>query len=201
MGDPLKRFGVQRFYHQMKLMICCVLLPILFHMGQSTNRSTQPFRTISIQKKENGYRNFESVAFTFQRDLDSFLKETSTQIGWNNRQEFEAALRNAKVDFTEEALVLLRHTEGSGSVQVTFETPVLEDRKLLCKIRGRPIPPGHGGTTDMAYYCLAVAVSKSAVSQVEFQAVEGGFFERRPPIVFQLSEKQPSNKRLQRPRG
>jgi hypothetical protein len=186
----------------MKLMLCCLLLPILLHLGQSTNRTTQSFRTISIQKKENGYGNFASIAFTSQRDLDSFLKETSTQIGWNNRQEFEAALRNAKVDFTEEALVLLRHTEGSGSVQVTFETPVLEDRKLLCKIRGRPIPPGHGGTADMAYYCFAIAVSKSAVSQVEFQAVEGGFSERRlPPIVFQLSEKELSNKRLQRPRG
>jgi hypothetical protein len=125
-----------------------------------------------------------------QDDLDSFLKDTSKQSGWNNRQEFEDALRNAKVDFTKEALVLLRHSEGSGSVQVTFETPKLEARKLLCEIRGRPIPPGYGGTADMAYYCFAVAVSKSTVSQVELQAVEGGFAERRlPPIIFPIIEK------------
>jgi len=46
----------------------------------------------------------------------------------------------------------------------------------------------------MAYYCLAVVVSKSAVSQVELQAVEGGFSERRlTPIVFSITAKEPSN--------
>ncbi|MBA3514125.1 MAG: hypothetical protein H0T77_07115 [Pyrinomonadaceae bacterium] len=115
--------------------------------------------------------------------------ETSQKF-WNNRKEFEDALRNANLDFTKEALVLLRHTEGSGSVQVTFETPILQDRILLCEIRGKPIPPGYLGTADMADYCLAVAVSKSHISQVELQAVEGGFSARRlAPIVFPIIEK------------
>jgi hypothetical protein len=179
----------------MKIMLACLLLATLFHLGQSTNRSAPSFRIIPIQKRETGYSNFASIAFMSKDDLDSFLKNTSTQIGWNTRQEFEDALRNAKVDFTQEALVLLRHTEGSGSVQVTFETPILQNRRLLCEIRGRPIPPGYGGTADMAYYCFAVAVSKSVVSQVELQAVEGGFSERRlQPIVFPI--KQPSNNSL-----
>jgi hypothetical protein len=131
-------------------------------------------------------------------DLDFFLMNTSKRIGsWCNRQEFEGALRNAKVDFSKEALVLLRHPERSGSVQVTFETPILQDRKLLCEIRGRPIPGS--GTGDMAYYCFAVVVSKSEVSQVELQGVEGGFSERRlAPIVFPIIEKEPSNKLLHR---
>ena len=135
-----------------------------------------------------------------QNDLDSFLNDTSTQTGWNNRQGFEDALRNAGVDFAKEALVLLRHSEGSGSVQVTFETPILQGRNLLCEIRGKPIPPGYGGTADMAYYCFAVAVSKSQVSQVELQAIEGGFSARRlAPIVLPIIEKQPANKPLQPP--
>ena len=156
----------------MKIMLCCLLLAILSSAGQLTNKSTQAFRIIPIQKRENGYSNFASIAFMTQNDLDSFLTDTSAQIGWNNRQEFENALRNAKLDFTQEALVLLRHTEGSGTVQVTFETPILLDGKLLCEIRGKSIPPGYGGTADMAYYCFAVAVSKSQVSQVELQAIE-----------------------------
>jgi hypothetical protein len=176
----------------MKIMLWCLLVATSFPPGQSTNNGTQSFRIIPIQKRENGYSNFASIAFMSKDDLDSFLKKTSTQIGWNNRQEFEDALRNAKLDFTKEALVLLRHTEGSGSVQVTFETPILQARRLLCEILGKPIPPGYAGTADMAYYCFAVAVSKSAVSQVELQAVEGGFSERRlHPIVFPI--KQPSN--------
>lgn len=186
--------------YEMKIMLWCLLLATLFHPGQSTNKSTQSFRIIPIQKRENGYSKFASIAFMSKNELDSFLKDTSMQIGWNNRQEFEDALRNAKLDFTKEALVLLRHTEGSGSVQVTLETPVLQDRKLLCEIRGRPIPPGYGGTADMAYYCFAVAVSKAQVSQVELRAIEGGFSARRlPPIVLPIIEKEPANKLLQEP--
>ncbi|HEY2973815.1 MAG TPA: hypothetical protein VGJ48_14970 [Pyrinomonadaceae bacterium] len=187
-------------FYEMKIILWCLLLAALFHPGQSTNKSTQSFRIIPIQKKETGYSNFASIAFMSKNDLESFLKDTSTQIGWNNRQEFEDALRNAKLDFTKEALVLLRHTEGSGSVQVTLETPILQDRRLLCEIQGRPIPPGYGGTADMAYYCFAVAVSKSAVSQVELQAVEGGFSARRlAPMVLPINEKEPANKLLQQP--
>jgi len=52
----------------------------------------------------------------------------------------------------------------------------------------------------MAYYCFAVAVFKSAVSQVELQAIEGGFPERRlAPIVLPIIEKEPANKVLQLP--
>ena len=56
------------------------------------------------------------------------------------------------------------------------------------------------GTADMAYYCFAVAVSKSAVSQVELQAIEGGFPARRlAPIVLPIIEKEPANKLLELP--
>jgi len=183
----------------MKITLWCLLLAILFHPSQSNERA-QSFRIIPIQKGEIGYSNFASRVFMSKNDLDSFLKDASTQTGWNNRQEFEDALHSANVDFTKEALVLLRHTEGSGSVQVTFETPILQDGRLLCEIQGRPIPPGYAGTADMAYYCFAVAVSKSAVSEVELQQVEGGLSARRlAPIVLPIIEKEPASKLLQLP--
>ncbi len=96
-------------------------------------------------------------------------------------------------------MVLLRHTEGSGSVEVVFETPILQDRRLLCEVRGKPLQAG--GTADVAaYYCFAVAVSKSAVDQVELQAIEGRFPQRRlAPIVLPIIEKAPANKLLQPP--
>lgn len=184
----------------MKIVLCCLLLAILFHPGQSIDESAQSFRIIPIPTREHGYNNFMSIVFMSKTDLDSFLTDTSNQSGWNNRQEFVAALLNAKLDFSKEALVLLRHTEGSGSVKVTFETPVLQGRNLLCKILGRPIPPGYGGTADMAYYCFAVAVSKAQVSQVELQAIEGGFSARHlPPIVLPVIEKEPADNLLQAP--
>jgi len=173
-----------------KLLFWSLLLAMLLPTGLSTTKTSEPFRVIPIPKRENGYSNFASIAFMSQDEFDSFIKRTSTQIGWNNRQVFEDALRNAKVDFNQEALVLLRHSESSGSVQVTFEPPTLENKKLLCEIQGKAIPPGFGGTADMAYYCFAVAVSKSAVRQVELQAVEGGFHERHlAPIVFPIAAK------------
>src|SRR5829696_7681946 len=127
----------------MRIVLCCLLLAILFHPGQSINQSAQAFRIIPIPTKENGYSNFASIVFMSKQELDSFLTDTATQGGWNHRQAFEDALRNAKLDFSKEALVLLRHTEGSGSVKVTFETAGLRDRNLICEIRGRPIPPGY----------------------------------------------------------
>jgi len=52
----------------------------------------------------------------------------------------------------------------------------------------------------MAYYCFAVAVSKAQVSQVELQAIEGGFpAHRLAPIVLPIMEKEPANKVLQPP--
>jgi len=173
----------------MKIVLGCLLLAILFYPGQSIDESAQSFRIIPIPPRENGYSNFASIVFMSKKDLDSFLTDIPTQTGWNNRQAFEDALLNAKVDFSKEALVLLRHTEGSGSVKVTFETPVLQGRNLLCEIRGKPIPPGYGGTTDMAYYCFAVAVSKAQISQVELRAIEGGFSPRRlAPVVLPIIE-------------
>ena len=174
----------------MKIVLCCLLLATLFYPGQSTRESAESFRVIPIPPREHGYGNFETIAFMSQKDLESFLADKPMQMGWNQRQAFEDALRNAKLDFSKEALILLRHTEGSGSVKVEFKTPVLKGRKLLCEIQGKPIPPGYGGTADMAYYCFAVAVSKVHVREVELQATQGGFSTRRlPPIVLPITEK------------
>lgn len=172
----------------MKTILCCLLLAMLLPAGQSTTDDTKPFRTLDIPKRENGYGNFKSIALMSGDDLESFLKKVALQPGWNHKGEFVDALISAHVDFNKEALVLFRHTEGSGSVKVAFETPVLTDKKLLCEIIGTPIPPGFGGTGDMAYYCMAVVVSKAQVSKVELQATQGGFKSRRlAPIVFQTN--------------
>ena len=91
----------------MKILLCCLLLAMLFQPAQLIDESARSFRIIPIPVKEHGYNNFESMVFKSQKDLDSFLTNKSTQMGWNNRQGFEDALRNAKLDFTKEALVLL----------------------------------------------------------------------------------------------
>jgi hypothetical protein len=116
--------------------------------------------------------------------LDGFLKKVRGQNGWNNRRGFEDAIKKARVDFGKEALVLLRHTESSGSNRVTFEKPTLRNRVLTCRITRKVAKLG---SCDMAYYCFALALSKSAADTVELH-IQG-----RKPVKLSIAEKR-SNK-------
>ena len=171
------------------LSLCCVTLAMLLHPNVSNNQNESAFRTIKIYQRELGYNYFDSMAITTSEDFNAFLAEIPQQIGWNGRQEFIDALVNAKIDFNREALVLLRHDEPSGSVVVSFETPVLKEKTLVCEIRGKSTS---AGTADMAYHGFALAVSKSLVNQVELTSVPGFFGERpRPTILLSTTERQP----------
>jgi hypothetical protein len=171
------------------LSLCCVTLAMLLHPNVSNNQSEPAFRTIKIYQTELGYAYFESMAITTSEDFNAFLTEISRQTGWNNRQGFVDALVNAKIDFNREALVLLRHDEPSGSAIVSFETPVLKEKTLVCEIRGKLTGTGTG---DMAYHGFALAVSKSLVNQVELTSVPGFAPERpRPTIHLSTTERQP----------
>ncbi|MDP2991557.1 MAG: hypothetical protein Q8O57_13435, partial [Kiritimatiellota bacterium] len=140
------------------------------------------FKIVPIPKEEHGYSNFESTVITSQSELDTFLQKGSKRqdMGWNNRADFEKALAQAKLDFDRESLVFLRHTEGSGSVQVNFRQPRVKERKLICQI-DRKDPEG-AGTGDMAYYCFALAVVKADVEAVEMQA------SGRKPIILSITK-------------
>src|SRR5204862_8054336 len=183
----------------MKLFLSLLLSTLVFQAGPLAAQKPQAVRLITIPNRENGYSNFESIAFNTKAELDSFIAASSKQSGWNSRQAFVDALQNANIDFAREALVLLRHDESSGSVRVTFETPTLVDRKLICQIRGKALTGG--GTMDMAYYCFAIVESRSVVSEVELRAVEGGFKERElPPKLFPIRA-QPANEQGAKPTG
>jgi len=171
------------------LALCCVTLAMLLHPNVSNNQSESPFRTINIYQRELGYSYFDSMAITTSEDFNAFLAEIPNQTGWNGRQVFIDALVNAKIDFNREALVLLRHDEPSGSAIVSFETPVLKEKTLVCEIRGKFAGVG---TADIAFHGFALAVSKSLVNQVELTSVPGFATERpRPTILLSTTERQP----------
>ncbi len=128
-----------------------------------------PFRQIAIPSPDNGYDRFSTMIIDSQKELDSFL-EPWTGAGWRARGEFADALRAASVDFDRQALVLVRHTERSGSVPVTLSPPVLAGRTLIIEVHRRPVTIG---TADMAYYCYAFAVSRQQVQRVEMRVFSG----------------------------
>jgi len=134
---------------------------VLSTVGQEERK---PFRMVDIPKEEHGYGdNLNSMVIRSKVELDVLLEQVSKQEHWNRKKEFVEALKKAQIDFDKEALVLLRHTEGSGSIQVTFETPVLQKGNLLCTLK-RDVP--EVGTADMAYYGFALAVNKSVKAVV-----------------------------------
>ncbi|UCE50262.1 MAG: hypothetical protein JSW47_08870 [Phycisphaerales bacterium] len=146
------------------LMIAAAISALAMSVvAEGAPKESNTFRLIPIPKREHGYRSMESVVIRTETDLAGFLKRVRRQGGWNKRRAFEDAIKKAKVDLGKEALVFLRHTEGSGSVRVTFETPILRAPVLTCRIT-RKVP--EMGTADMAYYCFALAVSKSDVGKV-----------------------------------
>lgn len=138
-----------------------------------------PFRMIPIPPEEHGYGNFESMVIATPSELEAFMQAGAVEqdLAWNNRADFEDALKRAALDFDRESLVLLRHTEGSGSVRVNLLKPHVVDRRLVFQIeRAEP----EIGTTVMAYYCFALAVAKGAVDSVALEATG------RTPVVLTL---------------
>ena len=143
------------------MAFCAMAIPVGIADASSEEK---PFRRIPIPEREHGYSGFGSVMIRSQAELDRFLRKIRGQDGWNNRAGFEASIEKAELDFAKEVLVILRHTESSGSVRVTFEEPVVRDGTLSWKITSE-VP--EIGTHDMAYYGFALAVSRDAVEKVD----------------------------------
>jgi hypothetical protein len=173
---------------KLTLSLCCVMLAMLLPPGVFRNESEPAFRTVNIYLTDNGYEYFDSMVITSSQDFNAFLNEVSQQQRWSYKQAFVDTLLNAKIDFNQEALVLLRHTEGSISARVSFETPVLKEKTLVCDIRGELQGAGLG---VVAYYGFALVVSKSLVDKVQLNATSGSNNQALPPIVFSTTESQP----------
>lgn len=164
-----------------KKLLPLFILACITLLGFTTacNEKGASSRLIPIPEREHGYSNFESTVITSQDELDKFLTVTSKsqETGWNNRKDFDKAVDQAKIDFSREALLFIRHTEGSGSVQLTFQEPKLVKDKLILEV-DRKAP--QMGTADMAYYCVALAVVKKDISTVEVK-VSG-----KEPVIISL---------------
>lgn len=136
----------------------------LLSIAPSSAQDAKGVRRIAIPHREHGYGNFKSQVITSQDQLDAFLKSVEKQQGWNNRKEFLEALGKAKIDFTNEVLVFVRNTEGSGSNKVTFAPIELKEGKAISRIERKVAGIG---TADIADYCLAVTIPRKDLTAVE----------------------------------
>ncbi len=129
------------------IMTACTSTPI---------NSGESFRQINIPKREHGYSQFKSQAIKSEAELQKFLEITKKR-AWNNGKTVRETLNAANVDFATESIVLLRHTEGSGSTAVSVSAEMEGTTFVVNVTRKRS---GMMGTADMAYYCFAYVVPK-----------------------------------------
>lgn len=160
------------------------------HLGvchRDTGRRVQTIQNLPIPKEEHGYSNFESMVIATRDESNTFLATVSggQDMGWNRRADFEKQIAQANLDFSKETLVLLRHTEGSGSIQISFRPPTVTGKRVMCHIDR--IEPDFG-TDDMAYYCFALAVDKAQIEEVEL-IVSG-----KDQILLPVKPEDPSGK-------
>lgn len=109
-------------------------------------------RRLPIPVRDGVYEEFETTTFTSDKGLKDFIQKGGKEYEWAAKywEAFAKTLTDAKVDFKTQALVLVRHSEASGSVRVRFELIEEKDGVLRATIRRKE--PSLG-TCDMAYYC------------------------------------------------
>ncbi len=151
---------------QRRLKFGLVVVIVLFLLCACLQAA--PVRTIPIPQREHGYQQFDSQVIQSQAALDDFVEGIAARPGrmWNNRDAFIAALTAVALDFSKECLVIVRHTEGSGSVKLSVIDAVITGDRLVIGIN-RQAPMIR--TADMAYYSFAFIVAKSAVNTVEIK--------------------------------
>lgn len=154
-----------------KSALILLLLLIVFLLSaclQASPIKSMPVKTIAIPAREHGYRQFDSQIIYTQAQLNDFINRISVVANpaWNNRDQFISAITEAAIDFSRDNLVLIRHTEGSGSVRLDVNEPIIQGGRVLFEIK-RQAPAIR--TADMAYYSFALVVAKAAASAVDIK--------------------------------
>jgi hypothetical protein len=149
----------------MKLLLGVIGIFFLIVSSQAFAQDVKGFRRIDIPEEEHGYQHFESLVIDSREQFDAFVKQIEMQSAWNDREGFLKAIRDAKVNFARESLVLIRQTEGSASIKLELHTDELRDDKLVLRIQR--LSPSGSGISVVAFYCFALAVDKDWVKQVE----------------------------------
>ena len=134
----------------------------------SDAKEAKVYRQISLPRKSSAYTELNSMVIRTQAQFDAFFKQARagsiSRYAAQAWQQMEDALREGKIDFETEALVLLRYPRGiSGSATVILDEPTLKDRMLTCHLRHET---PELSTSDISYRIVALAISKADVDKV-----------------------------------
>jgi hypothetical protein len=119
------------------------------------------YRSVAIHSEHELQKLIQNVKDGMRTSFD----DTGAKGGWLDFwcRDFETGVKAAGLDFTKESLILIPHTEGSGSIDVGLSWPWLRAKTLVCRI-WRRVPSAR--TADMAYHCFALIVPNDKVAHV-----------------------------------
>lgn len=125
------------------------------------------FRRLEIPKQRSHYSSFGSTVIRTQKEFQAFLDHrwAYPYLVPRRYRAAERSLTAARIDFEKETLVLLRHTERSGSIRVALARPLVVNGVLACEV----IREGYSLTCDMAHYCFAFVVRNDLIKKVELR--------------------------------
>jgi hypothetical protein len=144
------------------------------HFAISANWIPSPLRRIGIPFRVSYYEDIQSQVVASKADLDGMLESipqppkhhrNERNRSWRDLQTFRRLLLEHQIDFSREVIVLIQHTEGSGTPKVSLAHPLHDSntRRLLLEVRS--YNPGLG-TRDLAAYCFAVVVPRHLADEV-----------------------------------
>ncbi len=151
------------------------MFPAISHAA--TKDQLVAYRMVDIPHREHGYGTVKPTVLTSDAERTAFLKAAKAKGGWNGYDAFHNSLTNTKIMWDCQAIVLLPHWEGSGSIQVKARPPLLGNDILTVPVSRSQ--PGMG-TSDMAYYLFGVVVDKQQVKQVILAP------DRRDPVTVKI---------------
>jgi hypothetical protein len=116
------------------------------------------------------YPDGSSTVINSKKELDDYIesiRQARKLVDENDNLGEWAALSRVNIDFSTKTLVLVRHKEGTSSIDVRFGSAYVLSNTLICNVR-RSFP-SIGRTRDMAYYCFPVLVDKGRAVRVEIR--------------------------------
>ncbi|MCF7810945.1 hypothetical protein K9N50_08140 [bacterium] len=175
----------------LKYFILFVLV-VLIRMSFATDASlddSKMFRTIKMPMHVLAYEGFESQVifsnselYTFFSKIYKYSEDTAPPPSsliepsksnegksrlYQPNVELISILQSAKINFNNEALVLIQHSESSTCIKVKLDVTSKEPSTLICKVDSHATK----GLQNMMWadYCFAVVFNKRNITRVELE--------------------------------
>ena len=130
----------------------------------------EAFRSVAeVSSADSRYDRIESQVLNSPSDVERLIAATDqngpglTPLSESSR--LFTALRAPGVDFSQEALVLLKGTSGGGGSRLVLNPPQLQGKTFVSTLR--TISTGQGGAAVVSYNFYVYAVSRARVDDVQ----------------------------------